>query len=134
MWAFGNRDRREVSPSTAQSQIIPPLLCALAALFGTSAAFAQQTNSKSDTTALDEWVQNARDDAMQNGIQISLDHFNFDPTYLRWGQDISLNDLQTATTQRNYSALLVSNYSDQLESATTAMSAAVLWYMTSRAN
>jgi len=104
--------------------IVFSLVCAATFSLSTSAVPAQQVNSNAGGTALDDWVQNARDDALQNGIQFSLDHFNLDSTYLQWGHDIGFSNLQIAIRQWNYSASLVSNYSDLLESTKATIDAA----------
>jgi hypothetical protein len=85
---------------------------------------AQVPNSNEQSTSLNDWVQDARDDATQNAIQFSLDHLTVAPSYIAWGSTINTDNLQTATWQRDYSASSAWFYANQLSDTEAAIESA----------
>jgi hypothetical protein len=85
---------------------------------------AQVPNSNEQSTSLNDWVQDARDDATQNAIQFSFDHLALTPSYIAWGNTINTDNLQTATWQRDYSASSAWFYANQLSDTEAAIESA----------
>jgi hypothetical protein len=89
----------------------------------TTPAWAQDP-SPANSTALNDWVQDARKDASREALEFFFDNLSREPSDIESSQWLEIENLEIASWQRDYSALSVWVYADQLARTQATMESA----------